>query len=127
MYESNLKRLVKIFIALPLGVSILGFSSPTFAGDAPSKQFIKRDVPISWILDEWYRKNPNIPLYACVCTKVYCDNSQSWPFRSFTIGGVVPALGSYNKNQTERIGFVCGQVDAKEIEAIKEHPVLENP
>ncbi len=127
MYKSNLKRIAEILVALPLGVSILGFSSPIFAADAPSKQFIERDIPITWILDEWYRKNPNIPSYACVCTKVYCDNSQSWPFRSFTIGGVLPALGSYNKNSVERVGFVCGQVSSQEIKAIKEHPVLDNP
>lgn len=111
---NQIKKNRNILLALPLGMTILGFSTPVIGADAPSKQFITKDIYIGSILFEWYKKNPNVPSYACICLKAECDNSQSWPFRRFGLGKVVPALGSFNKRVTESLGFKCSKVAPKE-------------
>ncbi len=114
MLSIKSKKIAQVLLALPLGMSILGFNNPSIAVEPPSKQFIKKDIYIGSIFFEWHKKNYKIPVYACVCLKSECDNSQSWPFRRFPLGGVVPALGSYNKRVSENIGFKCHQVEPKE-------------
>lgn len=114
MFSTKKQKITKVLFVLSLSTIILGFNTPTIATDVPSKQFIKQDIYIGSILFEWHKKNHKIPVYACVCLKAECDNSQSWPFRRFPLGGVVPALGSYNKRVTENIGFKCSEVEPKE-------------
>jgi hypothetical protein len=95
------------------------FSSQAIAQDSPSKQYGQgRDIPLVWILDEWHQKHPQIPLYLCVCTKSECDNSSSWPFRRYSLGGVRPVLGPTNRSDAQRIGFSCGEVSPNELQGI---------
>lgn len=86
------------------------------AQEAPSKQFTRENVPIGWILNEWYEKSgKQTPMYVCVCTRSICDTSPVWPFRQFFIGETIPALGPTNKNGTEQKGFVCGAVNPNDL------------
>jgi len=108
------KKLVGIISTLPLGWA-LSQSAVVHAQEAPSKQFIQRDVPLAWIFDEWYRKSgTQIPMFACVCVNSFCDIRAGWPFREFSIGQAIPALGPTNRANAERNGFVCGEIPASE-------------
>lgn len=112
----NIFRLTQ---TLALFSVLLGTTQEINAQEAPSKQYGQgKDVPLAWILDEWHRKHPQIPLYLCVCTKAECDNSQSWPFRRYGLGGVLPALGDSNKTGAQQLGFSCGEVEASQLQGI---------
>jgi hypothetical protein len=112
-------RLSQFAKALLFVGGIVLFSSQAIAQDAPSKQYGEgKDIPLVWILAEWHEKHPQIPLYLCVCTKSECDNSDSWPFRRYSLGGVLPALGPTNRSDAQRIGFSCGEVSPSELQGI---------
>lgn len=89
------------------------------AQEAPSKQYERDEtIPLAWILDEWHKKHPQVSLYLCVCTKAECDNSQTWPFRRYALGGVLPVLGDANKTGAQQLGFSCGEVEASQLQGI---------
>ncbi|HEY9872145.1 MAG TPA: hypothetical protein V6D12_01850 [Candidatus Obscuribacterales bacterium] len=121
-HKFNYKRVFNLPLlskGLILATAVFLVSSPTVAQDAPTKQYGQgKNTPLVWILAEWNGKHPQAPLYLCTCTKSECDNSKSWPFRRYSLAGVMPVLGDFNRSSAENKGFSCGQVSPKELQGI---------
>ena len=107
--DSSMNHRNLFLIAIPIGVSLL-FPRSSYAESA-TKRFQYTNVPLSSIYNEWIRKNGDrITMYACVCTKSSCDSTDHWPFKNFSVGEVVPALGEFNSNSYRSTGFRCSIV-----------------
>ena len=81
---------------------------PLKAQEPATKAFEQRNVPLSWIFNEWRRNGNNANIYLCACDQQICDTRPGWPFRSFRTGESIPALGESNLNSARREGFICG-------------------
>lgn len=81
----------------------------TEAQEPPTKAFQQRDVPLSWIFNEWRQNGNNANIYLCACDREICDTRPGWPFRSFRTGQAIPVLGEANLGDARRVGFICGR------------------
>ena len=94
---------------LPLLFLATAISTSVRAQEPPTKVFEYRDIPLSWIFEEWRRKGNNANTYICACDRDICDTRPGWPFRVFRTGQSIPVLGEYNLAGARRNGFVCGR------------------
>ncbi len=79
------------------------------AQEPATKAFQQRNVPLSWIFNEWRRNGNTANTYLCVCDQDRCNTQPNWPFRSFGTGEAIPVLGEWNLNQARRNGFLCAR------------------
>jgi len=93
---------------LPLLFLATAISTSVRAQEPPTKVFEYRDIPLSWIFEEWRRKGNNANTYICACDRDICDTRPGWPFRTFRTGQALPVLGEYNMNVAQQKGFICG-------------------
>ena len=93
---------------LPLLFLATAISTSVRAQEPPTKVFEYRDIPLSWIFEEWRRRGNNANTYLCACDRDICDTRPGWPFRTFRTGQALPVLGEYNMNVAQQEGFICG-------------------
>ena len=97
-------------ISLATVLSLAGLAVPSARAQEPAtKAFQQRNVPLSWIFNEWRRNGNDANTYLCVCDQDRCDTQPSWPFRSFGTGEAIPVLGESNLNTARRNGFLCAR------------------
>ena len=97
-------------MSLATVLSLPWLSLPAVQAQEPAtKAFQQRNVPLSWIFNEWRRNGNNANTYICVCDQDRCDTRPGWPFRSFATGEAIPVLGEWNLNQARREGFLCAR------------------
>ncbi|ESA34016.1 hypothetical protein N836_19280 [Leptolyngbya sp. Heron Island J] len=65
------------------------------------------DVDLALIIAEWKERFPDIPVFACACNADVCDHTERWPFRSYDQYQLTVALGPFNGEYTESLGFNC--------------------
>ena len=103
LVSSPVMRLVTV-------ASLAGLLAPVAQAQEPAtKAFERRNVPLSWIFNEWRRNGNDANTYLCVCDQDRCDTRPGWPFRSFGTGEAIPVLGEWNLNQARREGFLCAR------------------
>lgn len=89
------------------GVGLL-LSMPVKAELPPTARYARgEEVDLSLIVDEWQRRMPDIPVYACTCTEEVCDTKPRWPLRSYNQNEPLVALGPFNAEYNESKGFAC--------------------
>ena len=99
---------IRLATVLPLLFLATAISTSVRAQEPPTKAFEYRDIPLSWIFEEWRRKGNNANTYICACDRDICDTRPGWPFRPFRTGQALPVLGEYNMNVAQQKGFICG-------------------
>ena len=99
---------IRLAAVLPLLFLATAISTSVRAQEPPTKVFEYRDIPLSWIFEEWRRKGNNANTYICACDRDVCDTRPGWPFRTFRTGQALPVLGEYNMNVAQQKGFICG-------------------
>ena len=99
---------IRLATVLPLLFLATAISTSVRAQEPPTKAFEYRDIPLSWIFEEWRHKGNNANTYICACDRDICDTRPGWPFRTFLTGQALPVLGEYNMNVAQQKGFICG-------------------
>lgn len=100
-------------IALLATGILLATTVPVKTELAPTARYARgENVDLAFIIQEWKRKNPKTPVFACICTQAVCDSSKAWPFRKFTKYQFNVALGDFNAaNLNQKIGFKCHEIE----------------
>ena len=111
---SQLLNRIRNTSALGISISIgLMFSTAAAQELPPTARYARgEDVDLSLIVDEWQRRMPDIPVYACTCTEDTCDTKPRWPLRSYRKNEPLVALGPFNANYNESKGFACEVIAA---------------
>lgn len=96
-----------------LGTGIWLLTTAVVKAELPATARYARgeNVDLAFIIQEWKRKYPTTPVFACVCSQAICNSSKAWPFRRFTRYQFNVALGSANAKGDERIGFKCYDIN----------------
>jgi hypothetical protein len=97
------------WLSLLLGVGLWGFvGAAAQAQTAPTARYARgENVDLALIIREWKQKHPGIPVFACVCNQAICDATARWPFRNFSQYQFTVALGSFNADYNQSLGFNC--------------------
>ncbi|MGB7084648.1 MAG: hypothetical protein WBD47_03780 [Phormidesmis sp.] len=64
-------------------------------------------VDLSFIIDEWRDRYPELPIFVCSCNADTCGDTERWPFREYTRYQPSVALGDFNAAYNETNSFNC--------------------
>lgn len=96
-----------------LGMGVMVTGTPgAIAYDTPTARYANgEDVDLALMIREWRDRDPDIPVFACVCNQDVCNHSQSWPFRTFEEFQLTVTWGPSNANVAEGLGFICHDIE----------------